>query len=149
MIKRNYAFPGAATAWKCDNATPVFFFGHTGPGTRPGHLLGPGGLAYGPEDNSDMERVDGSGPASPPPANLSGSILIFLDLEPAAAASGPDWQARLGNAALAGAHRVLVTLGACTFRSSARFGHRHHFMYYTHFIRTIYLILSRTCLCTR
>jgi hypothetical protein len=86
VIKRNYAFPGAAIAWKCDNATPVFFFGHTGPGTRPGPLHGPGGLAYGPEDNSDMERVDGSGPASPPPANLSGSILVFLDLEPAPAA---------------------------------------------------------------
>ena len=39
-----------------------------------------------------MERVDGSGPASPPPANLSGSILVFLDLEPAR----PGGQAGLG-----------------------------------------------------
>jgi hypothetical protein len=65
------------------------FFGATGPGTTPGPLLGPGGLAYDPEDNSDMERVDRSGPASPPPANLSGSILVFLDLEPAPAARRP------------------------------------------------------------
>jgi hypothetical protein len=72
-----------------ENATPVVSFGATGPGTTPGLLLGPGGLAYGPEDNSDMERVDGSGPASPPPANLSGSILIFLDLEPAPAPLRP------------------------------------------------------------
>jgi hypothetical protein len=54
------------------------------PGPEPGP--GPSWRAFIRSDNSDMERVDGSGPASPPPANLSGSILVFLDLEPAPAA---------------------------------------------------------------
>ncbi len=47
-------------------------------GGRIGHLLGPGALASALADNWGMERADGRGPASLPPAPQPGIKLIFL-----------------------------------------------------------------------
>ncbi len=81
-----------------ENATPVgFLFGATGPGITPEPLLGPGGLASGLEDNSDMERVDGSGPAP-----LSASILIFHTYPRLGARSGGTQTAATGPAPASG-----------------------------------------------
>jgi hypothetical protein len=147
VIKRNFAFPGAAESVQMhEDETPVSFFGATGPGTTPGPILGPGELASGPGyGESGWQRACIAAAGTPVRYHTPGlSSIPFLDfkLEPATAGLGlrpqarrqPPGQTDRRIASLAGAHRVLVTLGACTFRSSARFRHCHHFKYLTHLI---------------